>query len=228
MKEILDNVNEFASCLKEAAVWKTTKEPLASVMDEHGKVAEDNYIYEFYCYLSIITDLMHVYEIRFVEGKGNFMYKFPQAAAIKKDKPRFEAYINGEKQFQICAGTKVGGLFSSEDNHPDISFQLPNATEVPTYNDLICIMDAKYKEGKNAKLPKDEVYKFKAIIDLFALNSSHIKYSIIFTKFLGIFGNALVTNAQSYTDENDTAMIRAYHIKEVENFFPQKKFKIIG
>lgn len=228
MTEVLEFINEYASSLKEASVWKTTNDPLASVMDEHGKIAEDNYIYEFYCYISIITDLMSSYEIRFVEGSGKFKYKFPQAAANKKGKLRFEAYLNGEKQFQVCAGTRIGGLFSSEDNHPDISFQLASATEDPTHHDLICIMDAKYKEGKNTKLPKDEVYKFNSIVSLFALNNSRVKYPVRFTKFNGLFGNVLLTNGSAYSDENDTTMIKAFYIKEVENFFPGKKFKILG
>lgn len=228
MTEVLEYINEYAACLEQAAIWQSTKEPLAPVMDENGKIAEDNYIYEFFCYLTIVRDLMENYEIKFVEGKDKFKYKFPQAAANKSGKPRFEAYKNGKKQFQICAGTKVDGIMSSEENHPDISFQLADATDSPTYTDLIAIMDAKFKEGKNARLPKDEVYKFKVIIDLFLLNNKELKYPIEFVKFKKMLGNALITNARAYSDENDTQLIKLFFIKEVENFFPGERFRILG
>jgi len=70
------------------------------------------------------VDLKNNYEIRFKEGKGVYKYKFPQAAANKAGKPMFLAYKNNKTEFQICAGTKIDGVISSEENRVRLQFDV--------------------------------------------------------------------------------------------------------
>lgn len=228
MKEFISYLSKYTSLLKEGAVWRNSNEILAPVINDKDEgVASDNYIYEFYCYISIIVDLMSKYDIEFVEGTGKFKYKFPQAATEKKGKPRFNALKNGKLEFQICAGTKVSCEFGSEENHPDISFQLPGSSDNPTQDDLIFIMDAKYKEGPKSVLPKSEVYKFGMIVILFNLRTSPA-IEVKFTKYNELKGNCLLTNGQSYSNSRDISYLKKFSIKEVESFFPGSTFKVLG
>lgn len=226
MSDFISYIKEYADLLSKCSVWHNTKEILAPVVGIDDK-ASDNYIYEFYCYIRIVEDLRINYRIEFVPGEGKFEYKFPQAAAVKKGKPRFHAFKNGNLQFQICAGTKISCEIDSEENHPDISFQIATASEEPTQEDLILIMDAKYKEDNNSRLPKDEVYKFGQIVDLFDLRkvSSMI---IEFSMYKEFNKNCLITNGKSYSNASDSRLLSRLHIKEIERFFPRSIFNVIG
>ncbi|MFD2556048.1 hypothetical protein [Sphingobacterium tabacisoli] len=228
MKDFVDHINAYASLLKEAAVWQSSDEILAPVLGtETNNPAADDYIYEFYCYLCIIVDLKKNYSIQFIKGEGNFEYNFPRKAAKKKGKPRFHAFENDELVFQICAGTMIKCEFEREKNHPDISFQIPSAKEDPSEEDLIIIMDAKFTEAVNSKLSKSEFYKFGGITDVFNLRNSPI-ININFDKLKDMFANCLITNGRAYSDANNTKLSKRWAIKEVENFSPKKRMKIIG
>jgi len=229
MSNFISMLKEYSSLLKVCSVWENSKDILAPIVtDEDTSVATGCYIYEFYCYIRIIVDLRNSYRIIFKEGKGKTKYKFPQAAAHKDGKPLFLAYNdNNELEFQVCAGTKIDGLFDSEENHPDISFQLPTASENPNHADLILIMDAKFREDERESIPKAEVYKFGVIVDLFDLRGA-LKKNIIFDELKGLESNCLITNGSSYSNAHDTRLLKKYSIKEVEGFHPGKSFNIVG
>lgn len=227
MKDFIKVIKEYSSLLSECSVWHNSKDILAPIFnDENSESATDCYIYEFYCYISIIIDLKNNYEIHFKEGKGKTKYLFPQAAANKAGKPFFYAYKDGIEEFQICAGTKIAGTVDSEDNHPDISFQLPGTSDKPIHEDLIIIMDAKFKEN-GGSLPKTEVYKFSTIVDLFELRGS-LKREIVFNEYKGLESNCLITNGEAYSDASNVKLLNKYSIKEVEHFFPGQSFNVIG
>jgi hypothetical protein len=227
MNDFIKVIKEYSSLLNACSVWHNSKDILAPIFtDANTELATDCYIYEFYCYISIVIDLKNNYEICFKEGTGNNKYKFPQAAANKSGKPLFYACKEGKIEFQICAGTKIDGVIDSEENHPDISFQLPNASDNPTHEDLIIILDAKFKENSGS-LPKTEVYKFGMIVDLFELRGIP-KKEISFSKYKGFESNCLITNGKAYSDVTNIKLLQKYSIKEVESFFPTEKFKIIG
>lgn len=228
MNNFISTLKEYSSLLELCSVWQDSKDILAPVFTDAGDpLTADCYIYEFYCYISIIVDLKNNYEIKFMEGKGKTKHKFPQAAANKKDKPKFLAYKNEVLEFQICAGTKIDGMLESEENHPDISFQMPNSSDHPTHEDLIMIMDAKFKENIEESLPKAEVYKFGVIVDLFELRGS-LKKSILFSKLKELEANCLITNGKSYSNHSDVKLLKKYSIKEVEKYYPNQNFNVIG
>lgn len=227
MNDFIKVIKEYSNLLSKCSIWHNSKDILAPVFnDANSESATDCYIYEFYCYISIIVDLMNNYEIKFKEGKGKNKYKFPQAAANKAGKPLFYACNNGKTQFQICAGTKIDGIIDSEENHPDISFQLPTSSDNPTHEDLICVFDAKFKESEDS-LPKTEVYKFGMIVQLFELDN-RLKKEILFKRYKGFESNCLITNGKSYTNLKNTKLLERFSIKEVESFFPGKPFTIVG
>ena len=146
--ELLNEINQVAIALEDASVWCNSEKPVAHVKSREDERAK-SYIYEFYCYMRIVADLMENYVLEYIPGEGKFLHKFPQAPANKKGKPRFHVYEKkksnekGSLKFQLCAGTKIEGKFESENNHPDISFQKPKASEDPKFSDLIMIYDAR-------------------------------------------------------------------------------------
>src|SRR5690606_34825924 len=153
MTDFIDHINTYASLLKDGAIWQNSSEILAPVIgNEETLQSSNDYIYEFYCYLRVVIDLQANYKIEFIEGSGDFQFNFPRKAASKKGKPRFHAFENGKLAFQICAGTMINCEYDREKNHPDISFQLPTASENPTEDDLIIIMDAKFTENAKSRL----------------------------------------------------------------------------
>lgn len=228
MIDFINHINAYASFLEEGCVWNNSNEILAPVIgsDENAQAAND-YIYEFYCYICIIVDLRANYTLEFIEGHDQFKFNFPRKAAPKKGKPRFHAWNGKDLAFQVCAGTMIKCEYDREKNHPDISFQFPNATEDPTEKDLIIIMDAKFIEDSKSRLSKTEFYKFGGIIDVFDLRGDP-KARINFNKLKDMFGNCLITNGQAYANPLDLKLSQKWAIKEVEHFSPDQKFKIVG
>lgn len=227
MKEFIKNIKDYASILCECSIWHNSKDIIAPIVTESNlELATDCYIYEFYCYISIIVDLKNNYEIRFKAGSGPNKYKFPQAAANKVGKPMFLACKNNKIEFQICAGTKIDGIIDSEANHPDISFQLPTASDKPTQKDLIIIMDAKFKE-QGGSLPKTEVYKFGMILDLFELRNEP-KVQILFRNHTSFSANCLITNGKAYSNSSNVQLLQKYNMKEIENYYPDQTYNVLG
>lgn len=225
---LIEHVKEFSNLLSKCSVWHNSKEILAPILGvNESDNAKDCYLYEFYCYIALITDLQSNYEIEFIKGVGQFEYKFPQSAANKKGKPRFNVSKGGNLIFQVCAGTKVKCDIPTEENHPDISFQLPNASDDPSWTDLICIMDAKFKEVATSSLPKTEIYKFAEILNLYH-NPDPESQPIQFAKFHGMWGNCLITNALAHYSTVDCSYLTLKKMKEVEKFFPESIFRVIG
>lgn len=229
MTDFVDHINSYAALLEKGAVWQNTNEVLAPVLgDDDQKQAAKDYIYEFYCYLCVIVDLKTNYDIKFIQGAGDYQFNFPRKAAPKKNKPRFHAFENSKLAFQICAGTMINCEYQREKNHPDISFQLPDASENPSEEDLIIIMDAKFTEDPTSRLSKTEFYKFGGITDVFDIRSTP-KITINFNMLKNMFGNCLITNGRAYADPTDLKLSKRWAIKEVEGFYPgNKKVTVIG
>lgn len=228
--KILSSVNNYRDKLKKASTWHNSEDSIAyvSITDsKKGKKKEHFNVYEFYCYIAIVHDLLANYQLLFIKGagKGKEAYKFPQAAANKKGSPRFDAYKSGVRIFQICAGTLVDGLNESENEHPDISFQVDSAGDAPQKEDLIIILDAKYQDDFDSRLSKLQVQGFAFKVNSHFCLPSPPQSHINFDKLPYFFGNCLITNAQSHSDKGD--MLARQSIKEVTNFYPDTAVKIL-
>lgn len=222
MSKLIDKVNEYRDNLEKASKWHNSQksiDPVELKDQNKGDKNESSYVYEFYCYISIVYDLMTNYDLTFVLGEGKYEYKFPQAAAPKKGKPRFDAYNKRtkKKELQICAGTLIIGKYGSEKNHPDISLQLGDASDEPTSADVIIMLDAKYQDKFDSKLNKTQVESFAyKVNNHFNMPRPPIQ-RIEFDNLRDFFGNCLITNVSPHNDDDE--MLKGEGIREVTNFF---------
>jgi hypothetical protein len=226
---LIGQINDYKKKLELASKWHNSKESIAPIIEKDSnkdKNKEDSYVYEFFCYLSLINDLMSNYEIIFVKGIGLYEYKFPQAASIKSGKPRFEALENGEVVFQICAGTRVIGVTEAEDINPDISFQHPNATDNPTAKDLIIILDAKYQDNFKSRLKGKEFHAFSFFVNQYYKLPNIPSITIKFKELGNFYGNCLITNVRSH-NKNDT-MMKLANVREIVKFYPGLNYEVFG
>ena len=122
MDKKLDKVKEYVEKLAKASKWKGSKDTIISIQQSKSLKNKKEYIYEFYCLISILIDLKENYKVE-ITNNGSVNY-FPKSPASKKGFPFFKIL---DKQtmnelFQVCAGIDIVGL-ADETSAPDISFQ---------------------------------------------------------------------------------------------------------
>lgn len=223
LQELLETINKYAEELAKAGVWLGSKESIPFLSYIKGE-KRAFYLYEFCCYLRIVVDLKENYRLKYIKGKGKFLDKFPKAPANKKGKPRVHAFENEKLVLQVCGGTKVKGRFASENCHPDISFQKGEASEDPSYKDLIMIHDAKFQEKPGSTLRKEEVYKFATIVSIYDLTKKGLT-NVKFDRLKGLEGNCLLTNVKGHPQS--AAFLKSEGIKEVVEFSEGKPVRVI-
>ena len=233
MKELLKEIKQYAKTLSTASKWNGTKESIAAIEAQKNKKNGTDYIYEFFCYLTVLSDLKNNYELQFEKGSGRFRYAFPKAPALKKGKPYFKALNikTSTEEFQICAGTKIAtGFVKPKHRAPDISFQKPNTKDDPTSSDVYMIFDAKFNRPNSLKEATGQAefsYVSQMIRDL-KLEQAPLS-PIIFDKLKDLLGNCIITNGRS--SDSDIIRNKTNYLKEVENFtvpFNPKKIKVTG
>ncbi len=223
-KNYIDEIVRFSEKLGKASHWHDSGKTVGYI----ERANKNCYVYEFYCYMRIIADLMNGYDVVYVPGKGADPHKFPQAAAEKNHVPRFDLLDKktGKVLYQVCTGTRIGTKYPGQNIHPDISFQTGNASDNPTWKDLLMIMDAKFKKNPGHKLPMDEVTSFCELVNnIFELNTSPIP-KIKFNELRDIVGHALLTNGLAHND--DSKYVKSRKIKEVEFFDVGKRHNVKG
>ncbi|MCC6372291.1 MAG: hypothetical protein IT236_14910 [Bacteroidia bacterium] len=223
-EKYVDAIISFAKLLNKASHWEHSKQTVGFI----ERANNDHYLYEFYCYIRIVSDLTANYTVKYVSGKGKYPDKFPQAAAKKRLVPRFEIYDKktDKKLFQICTGTKVKSVHDFYNVHPDISFQKAHAGDEPENSDLLMVMDAKFKRQPDKRLPFDEITSFCELVNgIYGLQKKKLP-ELKFHRLKDILGNALLTNALAHND-NDT-YISGRNIKEIEAFDVGKIYRVKG
>jgi hypothetical protein len=228
MSALLKEINEYTSKLEKASLWHGSEKSLAEVELEKAKKFGEDYIYEFYCYLRILSDLQHKYHLRFVPGSGVFTFKFPKAPAAKKGKPYFIALdqSTGKIAFQICAATEIGTNYKRSPA-PDISFQKPDASDTPTFKDVLMIFDAKFirSTSDKDKIGLAQFYYVSGMVrDLQIADPSTC--GIEFNELATCLGNCILTNGDAHCQEHD--YVKSHSLKAVEHFDVGKTFKVIG
>jgi|AntRauTorckE5430_2_1112549.scaffolds.fasta_scaffold01993_7 hypothetical protein len=143
-------INKKLKDLRTAARRLTRWEASHQAFGHLETITKDDSLFEFYCYMRMLTDLKHNYHIEFIKGApGNV---FPKGPAKKEGKPRF--HINHKatsKKYQLCYGTTIRLSNCAPTTHaPDISLQDISASEDPTEIDVQVIWDAKYKEKESS------------------------------------------------------------------------------
>jgi hypothetical protein len=226
-QDLLNKINDLAVSLAKVSTWNTSKDAFGHIIkynDGKEKIAEDNYIYEFYCLMKIIEDLHRNpnHKIKFIKGNGIF----PRNPTSKKNKPYFVLEANNKEIFQICSGTQIQTVHTDVKKAPDISFQsMTSNNELPSYKDVLVIYDAKYSEAKGDKsFQEGQMALFNRMIRLLKLETP-TQISYYFTHYSNFNGNCILTNKKSYTD--DVAELRAESITVVQDFDENKIFSVI-
>lgn len=222
-QELIDNINSYATSLHEVSKWKNSSDPFGHIDSK----TEDNYVYEFYCYMRILDDLRAKYEVRFVPGTKSF----PKKPADKKNGwARFDLHDkqNGTLLFQVCAGTNVEHtIITNYTVAPDISFQMDNSPDEPNENHLLMILDSKYKTGNSdeKKIDISTLREFANIVRDFDLNATKSS-QIILDKLNSLTGNCLLSNGQ--TSKKHQPFCSHSKIKQVGKFIPKKLYEVVG
>lgn len=226
-QDLLDEINSLADSLANVSSWKTSKDAFGHIIIESKgieKVAKKDYIYEFYCYMKIIEDLNKKtnQNIKFVIGNGIF----PRNPASKTNRPYFVLEKDNSELFQICSGTQIQTIISDFKKAPDISFQkISSDPDLPNYEDVIAIYDAKYSESSSLKsFQEGQMVLFSDMIRLLNLQIAGDLTSY-YTNFNEFKGNCLVTNKKSFT--SDLNLLNYYKMVVIEDFDEVKKFRVI-
>ena len=168
----------------------------------------------------MISQLSGVYKIKYNPGVGSKQHCLPKKPADKAGRPKFEVYSRHTRSliWQICAGTKIVDIVNMK-RAPDISFQKGSASDLPTFDDVELIWDAKYKSDSNTRITHKEISEFARWIDLLKVKKAVVK-NLRLSQYHEMTANCLITNGKEST-EPDTERIRC-DLKEVINFFPDK------
>lgn len=221
--KFLKDIKEYSKRLKRASRWHNSGRSIGFIKDYQS----DCYAYEFYCYVRVLCGLKEQYKLQYVPGKGNDPDKFPRRYMAKKNAPRFDAYCKEKKfNFQVCVGTGVPLLTDGRMIYPDISFQSIDAPAEPHAEDVLMIMDAKFKKNENHKLPNDEVAVFENHVRRLGLQGKTLPPIEFSGELEPLKGNSLLTNARASTEKD--VYLRTACIKEVERFDVGKAYKVKG
>jgi len=219
--ELLKQIHKLSEKLHFESKWYDRNEPFGHTNND----SEDDYIYEFYCYLKILKDLKTHYKIKYDKGNKGF----PTKPAKKEGYSKFLLLDknSNNKLFQVCAGTKIikhNGKVSDTDA-PDISFQKSDANDNPNYNDVLMIMDAKYKLNPSKKLTKPIIEQFATIVRDLKVENANTE-PINFDNYKDLKGNCLITNGLAHKKKE--TYCKNNFIKQVEKFDIGSTPNVIG
>jgi hypothetical protein len=212
MSDFLSDIKIFTRALKDASKWQNSRRSIAYVKD-----GSSDYIYEFYCYIRMLSDLNTNYDLKFKTGRV-YRAKFPEKPGLKQNFPRFEIFEknSGKKLYQLCAGTMIESDFPDQNLHPDISLQTALAPESPNKSHVLLIWDAKYV-NKKKRVPNKEIRDFSAIVDIYELRGKRAP-KIYFKSLKILLGNCLITNGDSHHESGSDAFLKKRGIKLVYHF----------
>jgi hypothetical protein len=229
MRDYLNKLSTYTKTLKKCSKWIDTNKTVGKL--DLNSVRGKDYIYELFCYLTILNDLSNNYILEYYPGFGKNQNCFPYAPSKKEGRPFF--YLlnkNKDKFLQVCAGTKIKSIIDNN-RAPDISFQNPNADlNLPQYNEILMIFDAKRKrENSNSeKVLESQYSSFAVMIKELGTEEAHLK-KIEFKEFVKFNGNCLITNKKACRGIKKANEL--HKLKEIE-FFDEKvdikKINIIG
>lgn len=226
--EILNEINDYADALETAALWHNSKESIDRVSHKQKINNGEDYIYEFYCYVRVLVDLMYHYKVVFKAGTGKNAMNFPQAPCPKKGRPYFmvKDKETGIDLFQVCAGTQIKTIFPPMQAAPDISFQKPNASDTPDHTEVFAIFDAKFNRGKTKiKVSQGQLSEVTSMIANLQLNTPVVN-NIRFKRLAGLTKNCLLTNGKAHF--NNLAYHQHHNLLEIENFTVKAVLTIVG
>ncbi len=192
---IVKQLGTASRAVSKAAVWTASK-PI-------GK--EDHYLFEFLCYAQLVRAAKQQFKIKF--RKINGQCRWPQKPGEKSN----FSYIDlikretEELTWQVCTGTKIKDIDGS-DRAPDISLQVPHASDSPTWADVRAIWDAKHRESESDRITRNEFGQFRHIMRQLKIRKPSVNDG------LDDLGKdiyrvpALITNGQFSTEKDGTLL----------------------
>lgn len=218
-----------------AATAKLTKWDSSKKAFGHFKVIRDkatntkgaDRIYEFYCLMRILEDLMVNYNISLKPGTRTDKI-FPEAPSPKKGWPYFmiQQKAGRPNKFQVCYGTEIKLSRALKTTiGPDISIQKYDATDDPDESMVELIMDAKFKYKNTSALQIDQLHGFMQRVNALETKNADT-IALQFDLLKDIKANCLLTNGKALVDQDDYCKLNK--IKQVEKFDIGTKFNTIG
>lgn len=222
-RALLSEIEDFAKGIQNASTWLGTKKPFGHIVN----TTKENYIYEFWCYLKILSEINKQpnQKVKLIKASG----KFPTSPASKKKNWSYYEVNDsvGKCLYLACAGTGIKRPDAiTTIHHPDISFQKPTAdrTDDPSGEDVVIVLDAKYvyptkKDGTAkdvGKLSLKLLSEFAHIVEVLLRTDKSKVTSLSFGDLSDINANALLSNAEVQIKHKDACI--ADFIKQVGEF----------
>lgn len=226
-QDLIDSINNFSSSLAKVSTWSSSKDAFGHLLEIKAsgrKVAQDNYFYEFYCYLKVLNDLNDHPDNEIIFEKKNGI--FPRGPANKTNRPFFVLKNKSIEIYHIHSGTNIKTKIKGKTKAPDISFQSPDADpDLPTYNEVDIIYDAKYSDGSKSKsFSESQMSDFNKMIRY--LKTKKAKRKVLpYKAYTDFVGNCLLTNKKSYS--NNIGELKKERITVVEDFDEGKTHNVV-
>ncbi|MCC6725953.1 MAG: hypothetical protein IT258_15705, partial [Saprospiraceae bacterium] len=102
-QDLLDKINDYGQKLGAVSTWTGS----GCAFGHIDKDSEDSYVFEFFCYISLLFDLKKHQDVKYNRGSNPDI--FPKSPASKgKGWARFDIYDKaGAHLYQACAGTGI-------------------------------------------------------------------------------------------------------------------------
>lgn len=223
----LDKIKKYSEALRKASQWKYSKEAISNIASIKSSKKKKEYIYEFYCLMRIIDDLLTNHTIEVIVPNKKVV--FPKAPASKSKYPYFlvKDKLNLVDEFQICVGIEIIGN-SDETDAPDISFQKSDAPLIPKAEHVFMIFDSKFKHKLNGNVSKTEFANVSFMVkELECENATRDALQLVkFNKFKQLYGNCILSNGRAY--KKKLKIHQKHNLMEVEFFDEGTNFNVIG
>lgn len=221
-QDLLDKINDYGHKLGAVSKWTGS----GSAFGHIDFKSKDDYVYEFFCYVSILYDLKAHQDIRFVPGIKKGL--FPKKPANKDEGwARFDVFDGaGNCVCQACAGTSIKlSDCPTTEFAPDISFQTPNASDDPDEREVVLVMDAKFKDKKGS-IDFALIKEFMAVVASLQVGIVPSSFGLQFEKFVQLKANCLISNGTVMKKHEN--FCKKTGIRQVGRFGTKQPLEVAG
>jgi len=219
--QLISEINAFAKAIGNISTWDGTGDVFGHLSTQD----EDDYIYEFYCYIALLHDLNESQTVNFIVGHKNGL--FPKKPALKKNGwARFDVEdVNNKYKYQACSGTTIKLSTSKTTISPDISFQSADASDDPDENDIVLVLDSKFTSRKG-KIDIATIREFVTIINDLEVTTGKDDLRLAFDKLSDLKANCLISNGSVAKDHSDYCSQR--NIRQIGKFGDTDPTEVAG
>ncbi|MCH7411108.1 hypothetical protein MM239_17015 [Belliella sp. DSM 111904] len=217
------DIKKYKEAIKKITCWDSSGEVFGFIDIGDFKT---NYIYEFYCSMFILNDLFNRHELEVIPNSKEEI-KFPKSPAKKEGYSYFKVIISRYPLHfvEVWLGTKIRhSIYKKYSHAPDISFQIMNSPAIPTENDALMIIDAKfYLKG----LDINTIDSFSSKVKRFGFPKSKNSFEELkFSVFKFLSNPTLITNSDVHKKSEE--LCKSENIIQIGHFDLDKTFIKIG